>query len=195
MPPSLPRGIRIPITASEEWVLTSSPERVYKSKSAAERTMAKRASVAALFLILTAAFPPPAGAQKRLTLPPRLLTAKFIYFENQTGFPAVGDESLRELERWGRFRLVRSPDQADLLFVLSSKVESDALANPNDERRFGPDLSFHFRYRPANAYLTVDDAITGERLWSGRHVWGGLLTGFNSAGRRLIHKLRKQVER
>jgi glucose dehydrogenase len=55
-------------------------------------------------------------------------------------------------------------------------------------------LSFHFRYRPANAYLIVDDAITGERLWSGRHIWGGLLTGFNSAGRRLVHKLRNQIE-
>jgi hypothetical protein len=157
--------------------------------------MAKRANLTALLLILAAGFAFPTGAQKRATLPPRLLTAKFIYFENQTGFAAVGDESLRELEKWGRFRVVRSREQADLLFVLSSKVESEALANPNDERRFGPDLSFHFRYRPANAYLTVDDAITGERLWSGRHVWGGLLTGFNSAGRRLIHKLRKQVER
>jgi hypothetical protein len=157
--------------------------------------MAKRTSLAALLLVLAAGFASPTGAQKRSALPPRLLTAKFIYFENQTGFPAVGDESLRELEKWGRFRVVRTRDQADLLFVLTSKVESDALANPNEERRFGPDLSFHFRYRPANAYLTVDDATTGERLWSGRHVWGGLLTGFNSAGRRLVHKLRKQVER
>ena len=157
--------------------------------------MAKRASLAALLLILAAGFPAPAKAQKRRTLPARLLTAKLVYFENQTGFAAVGNESLRELEKWGRFRVVGSRDQAELLFVLSSRIESDALANPNEDRRFGPDLSFHFRYRPANAYLTVDDAVTGERLWSGRHVWGGLLTGFNSAGRRLIHKLRKQVER
>jgi hypothetical protein len=81
-----------------------------------------------------------------------------------------------------------------LVFVLSSEDESRSLANPAD-RRFGPDLSFHFRYRPANAYLTVDDAITGERLWTGSHVWGGLLTGFNSAGRRLVNRLRKQIER
>ena len=157
--------------------------------------MPKRVGLLAIFLTVSSGFSAPVRAQKRPILPPRLLTAKFVYFENQTGFPAVGDESLRELEKWGRFRVVRSPDQAELLFILSSKIESDALVNPDDERRFGPDLSFHFRYRPANAYLSVDDAITGERLWSGRHLWGGLLTGFNSAGRRLVHKLRKQLER
>jgi len=157
--------------------------------------MRKRVGLLAVIFILGPAFLVPAKAQKRRTLPPRLLTAKLVYFENQTGFAAVGGDALRELERWGRFQLVRSPDQAELLFVLSSKVESEALANPTEDRRFGPDLSFHFRYRPANAYLTVDDAVTGERLWSGSHAWGGLLTGFNSAGRRLVHRLRKQVER
>jgi hypothetical protein len=157
--------------------------------------MRKRVGLLAVIFILGPAFLVPAKAQKRRTLPPRLLTAKLVYFENQTGFAAVGGDALRELERWGRFQLVRNPDQAELLFVLSSKVESEALANPTEDRRFGPDLSFHFRYRPANAYLTVDDAVTGERLWSGSHAWGGLLTGFNSAGRRLVHRLRKQVER
>jgi hypothetical protein len=160
-----------------------------------EAKMPKRVGLLAVIFVLGSGFLIPARAQKRLNLPLRLLTAKLVYFENQTGFAAVGDESVRELERWGRFQVVRSRDQAELLFVLSSKVESEALAGPTEDRRFGPDLSFHFRYRPANAYLTVDDAITGERLWAGSHVWGGLLTGFNSAGRRLIHKLRRQVER
>jgi hypothetical protein len=156
--------------------------------------MRKRAGVLAAIFILGSGFFLPIQAQKPLRLPPRLLTAKLVYFEDQTGFAAVGGDAVRELEKWGRFQVVRSRDQAELVFVLSSEDESRSLANPAD-RRFGPDLSFHFRYRPANAYLTVDDAITGERLWAGSHVWGGLLTGFNSAGRRLVHRLRKQIER
>ena len=156
--------------------------------------MRKRAGVLAAIFILGSGFFLPIQARKHLHLPPRILTAKLVYFENQTGFAAVGGDAIRELEKWGRFQVVRSRDQAELVFVLSSEDESGSLANPAD-RRFGPDLSFHFRYRPANAYLTVDDAITGERLWAGSHVWGGLLTGFNSAGRRLVHKLRKQIER
>jgi hypothetical protein len=154
-----------------------------------------RVRLLAVIFVLGSWFLVPAKAQKRRSLPPRLLTAERVYFEDQTGFAAVGGDAIRELERWGRFQVVRSRDQAELLFVLSSKVESDGIANPTEDRRFGPDLSFHFRYRPANAYLTVDDAVTGERLWSGSHAWGGLLTGFNSAGRRLVHRLRKQVER
>jgi hypothetical protein len=157
-------------------------------------TMPKQFGLLAVVFILGSGLFVAAKPQKRPHLPARLLTAKFVYFENQTGFAAVGGDALRELEKWGRFQVVQSRDQAELLFVLSSRVESERVASPTEDRRFGPDLSFHFRYRPANAYLTVDDAITGERLWSGRHVWGGLLTGFNSAGRRLIHKLRKQVE-
>ena len=157
--------------------------------------MQKRINFLIVVFVLGSGLVATVKAQNHDNLPRRLFTAKFVYFEDQTGFAAVGGDALRELERWGRFQVVRNRDQADLVFVLSSKIESERLASPTEDRRFGPDLSFHFRYRPANAYLTVDDAITGERLWAGRHVWGGLLTGFNSAGRRLVHKLRRQVER
>jgi hypothetical protein len=155
--------------------------------------MQKWAGLFTLIFILDAGFVARANAQRHFSLPPRLLSAKLVYFENQTGFAAVGGDAVRELEKWGRFQVVRNRDQADLVFVLSTE-DDPRIAHPAD-RRFGPDLSFHFRYRPANAYLTVDDAITGERLWTGRHIWGGLLTGFNSAGRRLVHKLRNEVER
>ena len=156
--------------------------------------MRKQAGLFA-FSLLLGVFSVPARAQNRRNFPSRLLTAKSVYFEDQTGFAAVGGDARRELEKWGRYQVVGSRDQAELIFVLSSKIEAEGVRSPIEDRRFGPDLSFNFRYRPANAYLTVDDAITGERLWSGRHLWGGLLTGFNSAGRRLIHKLRKQIER
>jgi hypothetical protein len=45
------------------------------------------------------------------------------------------------------------------------------------------------------AYLTVIDPCTGIKLWSDSHIWGGLPTGFNSAGERLISMFRKQVEK
>ena len=157
--------------------------------------MRRQAGLLAFISILGSGFLVGVKAQKHANSPMRLLTAKSICFENQTGFPAVGDDALRELEKWGRFRVVRSRDQAQLVFVLSSEDDSGNILNPTENRRFGPDLSFHFRYRPAEAYLTVDDVITGERLWAGAHVWGGLLTGFNSAGRRLVRRLRKEIER
>jgi hypothetical protein len=166
---------------------------VYKFSQSFGVKMRNRVCLLAFVFIVGLGFSFPASAQKSRYLPSRLLTAKLIYFQDETGFPAVGGDAVRELERWGRFQVVQSRDQAELVFVLSSQDESRTI-NPEGDRRFGPDLSFHFRFRPANAYLTVDDAITGERLWSGRHLWGGLLTGFNSAGRRLVHKLRNQIE-
>jgi len=44
------------------------------------------------------------------------------------------------------------------------------------------------------AYLTVIDPKTGANLWSGKHLWGGLLTGFNSGGARLVKELEKQTK-
>lgn len=156
--------------------------------------MRKLAGFLAVIFIFGSGFLAPANGQKRSVLPPQILAAKSVYFANETGFPAVGEDALRELRKWGRFQVVQSRDEAELLFVLSSD-DFRNVTNPAGDRRFGPDLSFHFRYRPANAYLIVVDTVTGQRLWTGRHVWGGLLTGFNSAGRRLVTKLRKQVER
>ena len=148
----------------------------------------------AIFVVATG-FLVEVKAQKRPDLPAKLLTARSVYFANETGFAAVGTEAVRELEKWGRFQVVQSPRQAELVFVLSSEGDSGDIFNPADNRRFGPDLSLHFRYRPATAHLIVVDAMNGERLWTASRAWGGLLTGFNSAGRRLIHKLWKQVER
>jgi len=41
--------------------------------------------------------------------------------------------------------------------------------------------------------LSVIDAKDGSLAWSDSHVWGGVLTGTNSAGARLVKKLEKQV--
>ena len=45
------------------------------------------------------------------------------------------------------------------------------------------------------AYLSVIDAKTGDNLWSEKHLWGGLVTGFNSVGNRLIKDLEKQARK
>src|SRR5690349_1321768 len=102
--------------------------RVYNFHQMIEASMRKRVGFLAVAWILSSGLLVTINAQNRGNLPPRLLTAKFVYFEDQTGFAAVGGDALRELERWGRFQVVRSRDQADLVLVLSSKVESETLA-------------------------------------------------------------------
>lgn len=158
--------------------------------------MQKRVLVLVLVFVFGFGFLAAGKSPKSRLLPVKLLIAKSVYFDNETGFAAVGADAIRELKNWGRFRVVESRDRADLVFVLSSEAYSDEVDDlgPGNNTNFEPDWFLHFHYRPANAYLTVIDTITGDTLWAGSHVWGGLLTGFNSAGRRLVHRLRKQVD-
>jgi len=44
------------------------------------------------------------------------------------------------------------------------------------------------------AYLSVVDRATGDLMWSDSHAWGGLLTGTNSAGARMVKKLEKEMK-
>jgi hypothetical protein len=43
--------------------------------------------------------------------------------------------------------------------------------------------------------LTVIDPRTGDSLWSDSHVWGGLLTGKNSACERVVKELQSQMKK
>jgi hypothetical protein len=62
----------------------------------------------------------PAVAQKQLAQSPRILSAKSVYFTNQTGSDAVGKNALEQLKKWGKFQLVADPKQADLVILLSA---------------------------------------------------------------------------
>ena len=155
--------------------------------------MRRRATFLAATLVVVSGFLTTAAAQKR-ALATQLFTSKSVYFDNQTGFTAVGDDAVRELQKWGRFQVVRRRDDADLILVLTSELFTDDVDKPPFDGDFEPDL-LHLPHKPAYAYLTVLDALSGKKLWASSHVWGGLLTGFNSAGRRLVSRFRKQLER
>ena len=144
-------------------------------------------------------------AQKQLAQSPRILSAKSVYFEDRTGLDAVGNAALGQLKKWGRFRIVQDRKEADLIFLLSAdpykegylitsggqtgtvdnhgQISEDRIPNYNKQAPV--------RY----AYLSVVDPKTGENLWSDSRRWGGLLTGFNSVGSRLVKELEKQTKK
>lgn len=134
-------------------------------------------------------FPPPPRGPRRAIISPKILEAKSIYLDNETGYSAVGHEALQELADWGRFQVV-GQDQAQLLMILSTQ-EYNSEDFP-DVGEFDP--SVKLPRKPLNAFLTVIDKATGDRLWIDSRPWGGLLTGANSAGRRLVARFRKHVE-
>ncbi len=148
---------------------------------------------------------PFARAQKPPTLQTKLASAKSVYFDNQTGSAAVGNKTLVRLKKWGRFEVVRDRKKADLILLLSADPYKGGhvITAGGQTGTIGKDghieedpLPIYMPLTPTrDVYLTVIDPKTGQSLWSDSHHWGGLLTGFNSAGERLIDKLRKQLKK
>jgi len=156
-----------------------------------------------VFLVTSLILPIPLNAQKQLAKSPKLLSAKTVYFDNRTGANAVGAAAVAQLKRWGRFQVVRDKQSADLILLLSadpyhggyiifaSGQTGSVDANGDIQEDLVPNYN---RLAPVrDAYLTVIDPATGKSLWTDSHVWGGLLTGKNSVGARLIQKLQKQI--
>jgi len=146
----------------------------------------------------------PAVAQQQLAQSPRILSAKSVYFNNQTGSDAVGKNALAQLRKWGKFQLVADAKQADLIFLLSADpykggniiFASGQTGSINDGHITEDPVPNYNKQSPTRyAYLTVIDHKTGDNLWSDKHLWGGLLTGFNSVGERLIKELENQTKK
>jgi hypothetical protein len=144
-------------------------------------------------------------AQKQPAHSPQILTAKTIYFDNRTGSDAVGKNALAQLKKWGKFQVVQDRKRADLIFLLSAdpyrggdiilaggqtgRVDSDGQISEDKIPNYNKQSPTRY------AYLTVIDPKTGENLWSAEHLWGGLLTGFNSVGERLVKEFEKQTKK
>ena len=135
----------------------------------------------------------------------KILSAKTVYFDDQTGDAAIGKQALRKLKKWGRFQITTDRKEADLIFLLSAEPYNgsqivfsggqtgtiDSSGNVQEDAAPTYNKVAPVRY----AFLTVIDPKTGAKLWSSTHQWGGLLTGFNSVGARLIDKLKAQVKK
>ena len=70
--------------------------------------------------LATLAVPGPPQDKNQHGLRPKILTAKSVYFDDQTGAYVVGEKPLSQLKKWGRFKIVKDPKQADLIFLLSA---------------------------------------------------------------------------
>jgi hypothetical protein len=154
-------------------------------------------------IILTSMITVTVYAQKRVS--PRILSAKFVCFDDQLGVAAVGDKAFAQLKRWGRFQIVQNRKEADIVIVLSADTYKGGqiILSGGQTGTMGKDGSVDVDRVPnynqlapvRYAYLTVVDSKTGEKLWSDSHQWGGLLTGFNSVGERLVKELEKQIKK
>jgi hypothetical protein len=151
--------------------------------------------------VLAAAIP--VQAQKQMAQSSKMKAAKTVYFDNRTAVDAVGAEAVKQLVKWGRFTLVTDKKKADLIFLLTADpykggyivLASGQTGTMNDKGNFEEDRvpNYNVQAPVRDVYLSVIDPKDGSLAWSDSHVWGGVLTGTNSAGARLVKKLEKQV--
>jgi hypothetical protein len=63
-----------------------------------------------------------AKGHRHAPLPAKVLTAKTVYLDNKTGYEIFADRAYDEFAKWGRFRVVQSAKDADLVVLLSASV-------------------------------------------------------------------------
>jgi hypothetical protein len=156
-------------------------------------------------LIATAlSFPTTSPSKEHSKLAPKILSARTIYFKDQTGAVTVGYKTLDQIKKWGRFSVVRDLRQADLVLLLSADPYkgghiatasgSTGPVGKNGDVDTDPIPNFNKQSPVCYAYLTGIDPLTEESLWGDSHQWGGLLTGFDGVGERLVKKLEKKMK-
>jgi len=141
--------------------------------------------------------------QKDMAKSPKIAAAKTVYFDNRTADDAVGAETVAKLKKWGRFQLAASAKAADLVFLLTADPykggyvmladgSTGTVEDGHVQKSEVPNWNVQAPAR--DAYLSVIDPKTGALLWSASHIWGGVLTGKNSVGARLVGELEKDMK-
>jgi hypothetical protein len=159
---------------------------------------------------------------KHLPLPPQVATARTVYIDNQSGVAKIGDRCYTQIEKWGRFKVVSDPKDADLVLLLSaheytsgyvttgggstSTVNTSGTVNTTTtgNQTTGTvntsgtvETTTQPTYtRPVSTgytFLTVIDPKNGNSLWTDEKRWGNLYTGFHSATKGLVDDLMKRI--
>lgn len=162
-------------------------------------------SLATAALVAFALCPSLLAHTKHAPLPNEILRAKTICLANQTGFASLGDKAFDELTKWGRFKIVQNPEDADLVLVLSAtstvtgfdtRTSGNTTGTVNDSGNVQLSSESTSRSRSTTVsytYLTVVDQKTGTHLWADVKQWGSLIHPV-SATRSLVKELRARIE-
>jgi hypothetical protein len=135
----------------------------------AKKKRGKGPSAVALLLLSVACTRPVKAATDHLPLPERLVSARTVLIENDSGDSKLGDAMYEAFREWGRWDVVADRSRADLVAVLDHK-----------------DI-----FIQNNFTLTVFDAKTSERLWSAKRDAGIVIRSM--VCRKLTEQLRKRL--
>jgi hypothetical protein len=146
---------------------------------------------------------------KHAPLPKQILRAKTAYIDNQSGLAYIGDRAYDEVSKWGRFKIVNSAKDADVVFLFTAaeyvsgyRTDADTTTrgtvDDSGNVQLNSDSTARTRAQTSGVtFLTVLDPKNGAALWSNRKTWGSGLVGLafaRSATRSLVKELRKRVD-
>lgn len=162
--------------------------------------MSKTRQCFPLFLIL--AFSVAAlGAKKKQVehapLPAKVLSAKTVYIQNDSGFADIADKAYSQLKSWGRYRVVDTKQHADLVLIFTATSEQTEGTTPTHVSTYNYQTgawtsgtatapstdTWHY------TQVKLVDPETDDVAWADRRIWGK-----HSATEELIKALRERVE-
>jgi hypothetical protein len=109
-----------------------------------------------------------ASDDKGSPLPEKIVTAKTVFIQNETGEIKFSDNVRKQLEDWGRWQIVKSKAEADLVLSLQHQQR------------------FH-----NNFLLVILDRQSGETLWTVKKDVA--IGGYAGVARILMADLRKRL--
>lgn len=126
-------------------------------------------------------------------LPDAVLQAKTVFISNQAGDARFADRCYDELQKWGRYKVVTDPKDADIIFEITTEVHivgyrADAQANSYGDTTYATARSHPIRR--GETYVSVVDAKTKMVYWSDAKNYGY----FHSATREIVKDFRDRVE-
>jgi hypothetical protein len=157
-----------------------------------------------LTLIVCSMLTPFVFAEKKQTevehapLAAKVLTAKTIFIQNDTGQADAADKAFTQLKAWGKYQVVDSKDKADLVLAISvasvQKETSEAHSSTSYNYKTGAWTSGTYT-TPGTItwsyiHLQLIDATSGDVTWTDRMVERRKY----SATQELIKSLQRRVE-
>lgn len=156
--------------------------------------------VAALMLLASACalYAKKSKEVQHAPLPAKVLTAKSVYIENNSGHADIADKTFTQLKAWGRYQIVDDKKKADLVLVLTtstSQTDTTRAAWVNTYNSKTGAWTNGTVNTPTTenvdyTRLTVVDPGSGDIMWADQMEWSRRY----SATEELVKELRGRIE-
>jgi len=129
--------------------------------------MRKVVMTVAFLLLSVGAFPKTKKDIPQAPLPSVIVNAKKIFLTNGGGSNLAYDAFFSAIKEWGRYQIVGSPDEADLIIELKYWVEHDGTDVSTFTNTYtGKTQSISTELVDPQLKLTIYDAKSKNSLWS-----------------------------